>query len=116
MQNHIRSERVVRMDDFFAEQLEQTADIMPPSMADKAEILRKQAMMYRTSDNAKMLTIGYHWADSAADVEEDAAAPAIEGVVQGRAIGQGEVSWGRGPSSYTPSARSVELGCDLGSH
>jgi hypothetical protein len=54
------AERVVRMDDFFAEQLEQKAEILPPSMADKAEILRKRALTYRTSDNTRMLTIRYH--------------------------------------------------------
>ena len=115
MQNQIRSERVVRMDDFFAEQLEQTADIMPPSMADKAAILRKQAMIYRTSDNTKMLTIGYHWVDSAGDTEKDATAPVVEGVGQDLAIGQAEASWGCGRSSHALSARSVERGCDLGS-
>jgi hypothetical protein len=73
MQNDtIPAERVVRMDDFFAEQLEQEADIMPSGMADKAAILRKKAMTYRTSDNAKMLTIRYHRTGS----EEYDAAPA----------------------------------------
>jgi hypothetical protein len=118
MQNYSQVERVVRMDDFFAEQLEQNADIMPPSMADKAAILRKRALKYRTSDNAKMLTIRYHGLDSANiadDVEEDAAAPAVEGVVQGLATGQGEVSWACGQSSRARFARSVERGCDLGS-
>ena len=63
MHNDKPIERVVRMDDFFAEQLEQKADLMPPSMADQAAILRKRAMKYRTSGNTKMLTIRYHGPD-----------------------------------------------------
>jgi hypothetical protein len=116
MQNYSQVERVVRMDDFFAEQLEQKADIMPPSMADKAAILRERALKYRTSDNAKMLTIGYHWVDSAGDAEEDAAAPKVEGVGHDLAIGQDETSWRRARPSHALSAQSLERGCDMGSH
>jgi len=93
VQNNTPLERVVRMDDYFAEQFEQKADMLPPSMADKAAILRKRAVKYRTSDNTKMLTIRYHWVRSDGDVEEDVAGRVTAGVPEDLAGGQDEVGW-----------------------
>jgi hypothetical protein len=114
--NNTPPERVVRMDDFFAEQLEQTADIMPPSMAGKAAILRKRAMMYRASHCTKMLTIGYHWTEFSGDVEEATAASADEGLAQGLLIGQDEDRWGCGPQVTHGLFGAQNGGCDRASH
>jgi hypothetical protein len=96
VQNDTPLERVVRMDDYFAEQFEQKADMLPPSMADKAAILRERAVKYRTSDNTKMLTIRYHWVRSDGDVEEDVAGRVTAGVPEDLAGGQDEVGWRAG--------------------
>ena len=116
MQNDTPTERVVRMDDYFAEQLEQKADMLPPSMADKAAILRKRAAKYRTSDNAKILTIRYHWVTSDDDMEEDVARRVTEGVAEDLAVDQNEVGWRAGDqvTHGLLGAKTVDAAVGLG--
>jgi hypothetical protein len=52
-----RKERIVRVDDYIAEQLERQADEMPPSFADRANGLRESAQIFRRSQSNRFVTI-----------------------------------------------------------
>jgi hypothetical protein len=49
--------RVVRVDDFVAESLEEEANRMPPSYKAQADLLRQQAKNFRESGRTNMVRI-----------------------------------------------------------
>jgi len=49
--------RFVRVDDFVAESLEAEANRLPPSERTRADILREQARIFRTSGNPRMVRV-----------------------------------------------------------
>jgi hypothetical protein len=48
---------LIRFDDYIADLLEREASLMPPGFEDNAEILRRQAKVFRESTRTEMMTI-----------------------------------------------------------